>query len=184
MEDMKLFRLNNDFWLAFGSVIIGLIAVFWDLKYRKIPNWLTYPAIVFGIILNLAFNSKPWYFSLAGLLAGFLILLIPYMFGGIGAGDVKLLMALGAFLGAGSVVWIGLYGGIAGGALSLFVLVKQYGFINAKYRLYLLLTSIWNKENRQILQSQPQTSKLDIPYGVAIFIGLIISLAGRPFIWG
>jgi prepilin peptidase CpaA len=143
---------------------------------------LTYPAIVFGIIYNLAFNPKPWYFSVAGLCAGFLILLIPYILGGIGAGDVKLLMALGAFLGAGSVVWIGLYGGIAGGVLSLFILVKQYGFINAKYRLYLLLTSIGNKENRQILQSQ--TSKLVIPYGVAIFIGLIISLAEGPFIWG
>jgi prepilin peptidase CpaA len=176
MEESKLFELSLDFWLRFASLIIGLVAVFWDLKYRKIPNWLTFPAILAGLSINLIFNSRVWYFSVLGLMVGFLVFSIPFGLGGIGAGDVKLLMALGAFLGAKTVVWIAIYGGIAGGLISLFEIFRQNGFTNTKYRLLLVFTSIWHKGNRQISQIPDPIPKLYIPYGLAIFIGLMVSL--------
>lgn len=179
MEENTLLGFGLNVYIALSSVAVGIEAVFLDLKYRKIPNWITFPAMLLGIALNLAFNYKTWYVSLLGLLVGFLVLLIPFILGGIGAGDVKLLMALGAFLGAKPIIWVGLYGGIAGGILSLLAIINQDGFPNAKRRLVSLVTAIWDKEIRQILFTLDRTSKLYIPYGLAIFIGLIIG-----FIWG
>ena len=172
------FDLNS--WMAFGSVIVGTVALYRDLRYRKIPNWLTFPAMLLGSALNAAFTDQAWYFSLFGMLIGFLLFLLPFLLGGIGAGDVKLLMALGAFLGAKPVFWVGLYGGVAGGLLSLLaIIIHQNGLLEVKRSLVLLVASIWDKDIRRELFGPDQTSKLNIPYGLAIFIGLIIGL-----IWG
>lgn len=176
-----MFTSDQSLYIAFGSVLVGTIAVFSDLKYRKIPNWLTFPAMLLGIILNLVINDQAWYFSIYGLLAGFLMFLLPFMLGGVGAGDVKLLMALGAFLGIKTTVWVGLYGGIAGGVLSLTAIIFREGILKAKRMLISLVISIWDKDFREMLFIPDRTSKSSIPYGLAIFIGLIAGLTWGPF---
>ncbi len=171
-------EFNQKILLIAGALIVGLMAAGWDLKCRKIPNWLTFPGIMAGIILNLLFNPRDWYFPFLGLIAGFLILIIPFVMGGIGAGDVKLLMALGAFLGAGAVIRIGLYGAVAGGLISLAALVKHRGFQYIKAKIYLIFTFRWSLKNRQQIQAESQRPKIFIPYGLAIFFGFLASMFG------
>ena len=173
-------ELNSNLYLVLGSIVIGITGAWLDIKYRKIPNWFTFPAMLTGVVLNLIFNLEGWYLSLLGLVVGFLILLIPFILGGIGAGDVKLLMALGAFLGVGKIISVGLCCGIAGGVLSLLAIVLQDGFFNIQHRLVLLVNSIWDKDIRQIVFRPDRTSKLVIPYGPAILIGLIAGLVWGP----
>jgi prepilin peptidase CpaA len=81
------------------------IAAWWDLRTRKIPNLLTYPMMLFGIAYHiLTAGLDGLGFSMAGLLTGTAIFLIPYLLGGMGAGDAKLMGAAGALLGTTAVI--------------------------------------------------------------------------------
>jgi prepilin peptidase CpaA len=87
-------------------LIIGMgIAALWDLKSRKIPNLITYPMMLAGLVfhgLNNGFFGLG--FSSAGLLVGTSVFLIPYILGGMGAGDAKLMGGAGAILGTTGVI--------------------------------------------------------------------------------
>jgi prepilin peptidase CpaA len=106
------------------------IAAWWDLRTQKIPNLLTYPMMLFGLAyhgLTAGFDGLG--FSVAGLLVGTSIFLVPYMLGGMGAGDAKLMGAVGALLGTTAVlvaavisVLIGLFY-----AIVLLVIHRAYG---------------------------------------------------------
>lgn len=89
-----------------GYDLVSLVAAYTavaaalDYRTRKIPNWLTVPAAVLGLAYHtLAPGGIGPLASLAGLAIGFALLLLPWILGGGGMGDVKLLAALGAWLG-------------------------------------------------------------------------------------
>jgi len=71
-----------------------------DVRVRRIPNFVSAPAMVAGVVLNgLCFGVDGVRTSLAGLVAATAVLLAPFALGGIGGGDVKMMGAVGAFLG-------------------------------------------------------------------------------------
>ncbi|HPZ64409.1 MAG TPA: prepilin peptidase, partial [Bacillota bacterium] len=81
-------------------ILLLMGAVYFDLTRRRIPNYLTIPAMVWGL-LSYAVDSG-WtglWESLLGLLAGIGIFVIPFLLGGMGGGDVKLMGAIGALTG-------------------------------------------------------------------------------------
>src|SRR4249920_931910 len=107
-------------------VVIGVLACITDFRSRRIPNVLTFgasaAAIVFFGFTN-GWAGSLW--SMAGWAVGCGLFLPWFLLGGMGAGDVKLLAALGAWVGPATAVWIALYAGIAGGVLAL--VVSLYG---------------------------------------------------------
>lgn len=92
--------------MTVSTILIGAVALYTaaaavsDFRTRRVPNWLTLPAALGGLAFH-TFAPQGWGFttSLAGLAVGFALLLIPFLLGGGGMGDVKLLAALGAWLG-------------------------------------------------------------------------------------
>ena len=71
-----------------------------DMKTRRLPNWLTVPGFVAGVIYHTAtYGFSGLGYSLLGFLAGFSLLFVLWIIGGGGAGDVKLMGALGAWMG-------------------------------------------------------------------------------------
>lgn len=85
---------------AIAVMLFTAVALVWDVKSRRIPNWLN----LIGLILGLAFQTyqRGWdglLFSLAGFGTGFGILFVLWIIGGGGGGDVKLMGAVGAWLG-------------------------------------------------------------------------------------
>jgi prepilin peptidase CpaA len=92
--------------LELGALVAVYItaAAVTDLRTRKIPNWLTVPAAIAGFLFH-TFTPDgigPWW-SLAGFAVGFVVLLLPWILGGGGMGDIKMLAALGCWLGP---VWV------------------------------------------------------------------------------
>jgi prepilin peptidase CpaA len=92
--------------MHFGLAPAALVGLFMaacavvDYRTKKIPNWLTVPAAVLGLVYHLAApQGAGALWSLAGFAVGFCLLLLPWLLGGGGMGDVKMLAALGAWLG-------------------------------------------------------------------------------------
>jgi prepilin peptidase CpaA len=84
------------------ALVAGFItaAAVTDYRTRKIPNWLTVPAAVLALVYHtFAPGGFGWWMPLAGFAIGFCLLLLPWLLGGGGMGDVKMLAALGAWLG-------------------------------------------------------------------------------------
>lgn len=88
-------------WAAIAvSVFIG-IAVYTDLKWQRIPNWITVPAFVLALLFHgLTAGASGLALSFGGFATGFGILFVLWLIGGGGGGDVKLMGAAGAWVGA------------------------------------------------------------------------------------
>lgn len=159
-------------------VLTVSIAAITDFREHRIYNKLLGPAFVIAIVLQIYF--KGWIGlkeSLFGAVIGFLILLIPYFLGGIGAGDVKLLAVIGAFGGVHFVITSFLYGAIVGGIISIGLLVRRGDLRATLYRILLFyqLPIKIDKQNKQVYEAQ----KEKFPYGIAITSGTIIAMLLR-----
>lgn len=115
----------------FQVVLIGLLcvlAVITDLKSRKIPNKLTVPFVLVGLLLqSIIYGITGAKNSLFGFLLGLFIFIFPYMMRAMGAGDVKLMAAIGALSNWQFVLYSGLLTAVAGGIMVLGVRVKSGG---------------------------------------------------------
>ena len=103
----------------FVGTLLALACVT-DLRTRRIPNVLTASAAAGAVLFHLAtggWQAAGW--SIVGLFVGALLFLPMFALRGMGAGDVKLLAALGTWLGPGGVLMAFLYSAIAGGMLAV-----------------------------------------------------------------
>lgn len=150
--------------------IVLLISFITDVRKRRILNIVTFPAMGIGLFYyTLTLGWKGFLFSGAGLLVGFALLLIPYLLGGMGAGDVKLLAAIGALTGTSFVLHSFFYTALIGGVIGLILIMKRMEFWkffkSPTYTLYSLMNLKGYKFNKE--------SKLTYPYGVAITFGTL-----------
>jgi prepilin peptidase CpaA len=171
-----------------GNLLIPLTLTLWiawgDLKTRKIPNYLTIGTALAGLTYNLAGRGLPGLAEgVLGMLLGFALLILPYIWGGTGAGDVKALAALGAWLGPKLTLFFFCYMGIAGGILAL-------GYLARKGLLWQKIKGVWVMLVSLILCRPCGGAKLmassqlteGIPYGVAFALGMIVlvGMGGPP----
>jgi prepilin peptidase CpaA len=163
-----------------GTLMLLLIgAAISDYRSHRIPNWLTLSGMLFGMIYNTAFPHSPHnniLYPLAGLGLGLLLFLPLYLIRAMGAGDVKLMAMVGAFLGPGDTFYAMLASMIAGGALALgYVLAKGVATrmlrnLGTLFQLGFLSVIAGTTPNLQIAAEQ---SAGKLPYGVAIAAGTI-----------
>jgi prepilin peptidase CpaA len=151
------------------ALIILVFAAAWsDFRTRRIPNWLTASGAAAGIVLNVVSGGVYGGIqSVAGIGLGLAVFIGLYAAGGMGAGDVKLFGAVGAFAGPQAMVMIfvctGLLGGIAGIALAL-------------YRGRLRETLERTGEFFKMRLPPDRADSLRLPYGAVIAGGTLISL--------
>jgi len=120
-----------------AAVVVATVACGFDLRTRRIPNVLTLSAAALAVVFHsLASGWNGALFSAFGLVLGLAIFFPLFILRGMGAGDVKLLGALGAWLGPVNILWTAMYGGIAGGILAVAVAVVH------RY-LWRALSNIW-----------------------------------------
>ena len=182
----------NFYLIDYMLVIMLAFSVYFDITKRKIPNIITMPAILIGIIWSTVDSGvNGFLFSIFGFLFGLAVFFIPYISGGIGAGDVKLMAAIGALKGwrftlistfgtafAGGVIVIG-YMIYKGKLIS--TLINTLGLIIKPLAKWLFKVS-GNKKTLQIYQyfdeKKSENSNDYIPYAIAISIGVIVALFG------
>ena len=125
---MQLVWSETQAWLgSHARLLLPFLIAVWiswgDLRTRKIPNYLTFGAALAGLAFNFIFAGWGGLADgVLGLFLGFGLLILPYILGGMGAGDVKALAALGAWLGPKGTLYLFIYMGLAGGVMALAVL--------------------------------------------------------------
>ncbi|MEH6993014.1 A24 family peptidase [Neobacillus drentensis] len=153
-------------------LLILIICVITDVKSRKIFNIITLPAIVTGLLYYLFTNGlEGFLFSGKGFIVGFLLLIIPFIMGGIGAGDVKLLAAVGSIKGAMFVFYTFFYAAIIGGVIALVIMVRRKELKSFFQRLFFFFVFIKGTEGALDLDKKDLAPT--IPFGVPIAIGAL-----------
>jgi len=152
-----------------------LIATITDLRSQKIYNWLTFPLILSGLVAH-AMNAGVGGLLLSGggFGLGLATMVIPFFMGLMGAGDVKLMAGIGAWLGANTTFTAFLFTCLAGGIYALFVMLRNPDYLKA------VLANIYGTFLRYMTTKKydysPVTTELALPrlcYGVAIAIGTV-----------
>lgn len=158
-----------------GGVLLS--CCYTDLKERKILNIILFPAVLLALVLNIVYmGGDGFFFWVKGTLTGIALLFIPFLLGGIGAGDVKLLGVVGAFKGAAFVVMAFLCAAIIGGIFSIIFLWKRRNLQKTLRQLggalKLFIISCFRLCNFSKL-TEDDTEAL--PYGLAIALGTIVA---------
>jgi prepilin peptidase CpaA len=182
-EEQGLFqeRRNNKL-VNILLLFVLFICLYTDIRSRKILNIVTFPSIIFGIVYNIfALGFEGFLFSGKGLLVGVGFLIIPYILGGIGAGDVKLMAAIGALMGTSFVFYSFIYTALIGGAIAVLLIFKSRGFMNSIKALYFNFTNIvlFRSNLGSMIIPKDKKSSISFPYGVAIVLGTLCTL-----VWG
>jgi prepilin peptidase CpaA len=190
-------------WQSTALMMLGVLlvlAVWTDARQRRIPNTLVLVTLMTGVILNLAetafdtraglFTTQPGalglWLSLAGALTGLLLFLPMWLLRALGAGDVKLLAAVGAFAGPAATVNLALCVMLAGGVLAMARLMLFPGKQLVRHNMLTMLGQLRPGATGPSFDARSQTA-WRMPYAVAMAGGVAgyaaWTLTGRaPFI--
>ena len=115
-----------------------IISVVEDLRRQKIPNVVTFPAMVLAVAVHsLSAGMNGFLYSAGGLALGMGLFMIPYIMGGMGAGDVKLMGACGAVFGPKGILAASILVVLAGGVYSLVIVASHPRYVGS------LLKRVW-----------------------------------------
>lgn len=152
------------------------LAVWHDVRSRRIPNPLVFGGALLGVLLQtLAPQGAGLWSALAGLALGLLLLLPMYSLRAMGAGDVKLLAMIGAFLGPQQIVGVFLASLLAGGVLAIVVSLWRGSLRAMLANSYqMMLHSVIGAMAGQDHQvAEPAAPSGRLPYAVAIAAGAL-----------
>jgi len=159
-------------------VAISLVASITDVLTRRIPNVLTFGAALAGLVFHLLTGGFDGGLSAAGgWVVGTLLFLPFFALGGMGGGDVKLLAALGAWLGPHQTLWLAAYSAIAGGVLAVIVAASRGYLVTALHNVLSMIT-YWQRMGIRpvpnLTLEAPGTPRL--AYAVPMFAGVVMTL--------
>ncbi|WP_051533871.1 A24 family peptidase [Desulfitibacter alkalitolerans] len=165
-------------------IIVLSLCLITDIRQRKIYNLITFPALVIGLVLNSTlYGVEGLVDSLKGIGIVLAVLILPFIMGGIGAGDVKLLMTVGALMGFTFAFEALLATFLTGGVIAVALIIKRgmwrevLGRLTAN--LYLFIAEpVFRRQVNENNTFQGQ-EKYAFPYGIAIFVGAILVLLFR-----
>jgi prepilin peptidase CpaA len=162
-------------------LVLVLIAGVTDIKTRRIPNWLVLAGLCIGIALNsLLFEWAGLKLSLSGAGLAFAVYFVFYLLRAMGAGDVKLMAAIGALAGPKSWLLIFFFTAIAGGVVALVLLLAK-----GRFKRTLLNVGIMLHQLSRLQAPYQATEELDVrsgkalrlPHGATIALGTMAYMA-------
>jgi prepilin peptidase CpaA len=168
-------------------LILVLAAAIFDVRYRRIPNWLTLIGVLSGLTLNAVLSRSPapgnWGMfraSLLGMAAGFGIYFVLYALRAMGAGDVKLMAAVGAVVGWPN--WLGIFilTSILGGIMAILLVIMRKRLQKTLFNVGFILSEM--KSGRPAYLGKEELDvhnpkAMSLPHGAVIAIGTLFFLA-------
>ena len=157
---------------ALGVAIVACIS---DLRSRRIPNVLTFGAAAGAFGYHLATGGVGALGQSAlGWLVGLLVFIVPFALRGLGGGDVKLVAALGAWLGPADAIWLAMYTAIAGGVMAIAV-SAAHGYLRNAVRNVTLLLCHWRVAGLTALPeiTLDGSTAPKLAYAVPILAGMV-----------
>jgi prepilin peptidase CpaA len=171
-------------WLV--SLVLVEAAVI-DGRSLRVPNWLTYHFAIGGLIFAFWKGGSPllaWSFAGAGV--GLLSLLPLYAVGGMGAGDVKLMAGMGAWVGPWLTFWAFISTAMVGGLMGLAMMAysgNMFGHIVMMRSIFDEIITIRNPTELAQRAAERKPRMLLLPYGIPIAVGSITYFAWSGFLF-
>jgi prepilin peptidase CpaA len=166
---------NWHVWLVTITLVVAAII---DGKQLKVPNWITFPMIVSGWVFNTTvLGWEGLGLSLVGTVVGLALLLPAYAIGGMGAGDVKLLAGVGAWVGSSVTFYAFCLSAIIGGVIAVGMVLCRRGWNKHKVQFFMILNEIatvGKPTELATIAAERKSSMLLLPYGIPIAIGTIL----------
>ena len=172
-----------DNWPYWVVTVFVIVAAYIDGKYLKVPNKITFPMIFAGWIysaVSYGIAGDGWYvglwWSLAGTAVGLMTLLPAYSIGGMGAGDVKMMAAIGAWVHVAITLYAFCVGTIVGAILAVgMILLSGEGKKHWNQFFFLAneIAAIRNPEVLSEIAANRKSSMRLLPYGIPLAIGTV-----------
>jgi prepilin peptidase CpaA len=173
-----MLRLSTEIAFPAGSLLCATLCAVYDVRSRRIPNFITLPAIAFGLLLHGVFGGWRQLASATagGLICG-VIFLIFYLAGGMGAGDVKLITATGCIAGLSLIGDLLMLTALAGGVMAIGLALYRRQLVETWHNMLALTVHhriMGLTPHPQFNISNERTLRL--PYALAIAAGSGLSL--------
>jgi prepilin peptidase CpaA len=172
------------FAIAVVLLAMAVIAAVWDLRYRRIPNWLTLPGIIVGFALNgMLFGLAGLKIAGSGMLVGFGIYFMLYLLHAMGAGDAKFMAAVGSLAGLGferrEYLWFQIFlASVILGAVAGVILALSRGrLVRTFHNIGYILSEIGHGRPPHVRREEVDVKSekaLRMPHGAAIAAGIFI----------
>lgn len=166
------------FWVVTVTLVVAAVI---DGYKLKVPNWITFPMIVSGwVVSTMSFGWEGLLWSLVGTVVGLALLLPAYAIGGMGAGDVKLLAGVGAWVGGSITFYAFCVSAIIGGVIAVLMVLyrrawhKHYGQF---WTIYNEMVTIRDPEKLAEIAAERKSRMMLLPYGIPLAIGTIAYFA-------
>jgi prepilin peptidase CpaA len=157
-------------------------AALFDLRERRIPNWLSLGGLALGFGLNFLLHqlSGLWQ-SLVGLVLAFLVYFALYLLRAMGAGDVKMMAAVGAMVGPRSWLIIFFLTALIGGLLGIVLVLWRRRFRRTVSNLGYLIYELIHLRPPHLRHGELDVSRgLGLPHAVSVALGSLLFVALRP----
>lgn len=168
---------NWPIWVVSITLVVAAVIDGWKLK---VPNWLTFSMIIAGWVYSAAFS--PWagweglMYSLVGTAVGLALLLPAYAIGGMGAGDVKLMAGVGAWVWPTITLWAFAVSAVVGGLLAIIMVLWRRSWFQHQGQFWMIcneILTVKSPEKLSAIAAQRKSTMLLLPYGIPIAIGTI-----------
>lgn len=156
-------------------VPLAIPIVYFDVRYRRIPNLLVVAALVAGLTINISAQGIDGALSsLEGAIVAFIPMFLIHVVGAMGAGDVKLFAAVGSVLGLKLIPLAFVLVVMMGGVLAIYSMLRSgtvFSTLHGVLRIFVGVLPGWEMPRFAIAPDRRHT----IPYGVAIMLGSLVT---------
>jgi prepilin peptidase CpaA len=178
--------LTNNWPVWVVSITLVVAAVIDGMKL-KVPNWITFPMIITGWVYSAwaaQSTGMAWYeglgWSFLGTVVGLSLLLPAYAIGGMGAGDVKLLAGVGAWMHGTHTAYAFVVSAVVGALLAVAMVLYRRAWTKHSSQFWMIVNEIMtvrDPEKLTEIATERKSSMLLLPYGIPIAIGTIVYFA-------
>jgi len=177
----RSFTENWPIW--FVTITLVVAAVIDGLKL-KVPNWITFPMIISGWIYSATLSPYAGWeglmFSLVGTAVGLGLLLPLYAIGGMGAGDVKLLAGVGAWVWGTATLYAFVVSAIVGGVIAVLMVLVRRKWGKHQMQFWMIcneILTVKDPEKLAAIAAERKPTMMLLPFGIPIAIGTIAYFA-------